>query len=77
MRKLVDALGNPAYNYMLHTTPTDHRESESYHWHIEVVPRLTRMAGFEFASGFYANPVPPEEAAARLAQEGAGAACPS
>jgi len=37
-----------------------------YHWHIEVIPRLTRVAGFEWGTGFYINPVPPEQAAAFL-----------
>jgi len=35
-------------------------------WHIEIFPRLTRVAGFEWGSGFYINPVPPEQAAAFL-----------
>lgn len=66
MRRLLATLGRPAYNYMLHTSPADRRDLEHYHWHIEVVPRLTRVAGFEFGSGFYATPVPPEEAARHL-----------
>jgi len=66
MARLLEALDNPPFNYMLHTAPTDARKLDHYHWHIEVVPRLTRMAGFEFGSGFYANPIPPEEAASRL-----------
>jgi UDPglucose--hexose-1-phosphate uridylyltransferase len=39
---------------------------QDYHWHLEIIPRLTRPAGFEEGSGFYINPVPPEEAAALL-----------
>jgi UDPglucose--hexose-1-phosphate uridylyltransferase len=34
-----------------------------YHWHMEIIPRLTRVAGFEWGTGFYINPVPPEQAA--------------
>ena len=37
-----------------------------YHWHIQIIPRLTKVAGFEWGSGFYINPVPPEDAAAFL-----------
>ena len=37
-----------------------------HHWHIEILPRLTRVAGFEWGSGFYINPTAPEEAAALL-----------
>ena len=34
-----------------------------FHWHIELLPRITRVAGFEWGTGFYINPTPPEEAA--------------
>jgi len=64
--KLESALDNPAYNYIIHTGPFDHQELPHYHWHIEVIPRLTNVAGFEWGSGFYINPVPPEDAAAFL-----------
>ena len=37
--------------------------SDHYHWHIEFVPKLTRTGGFEWGTGFYINPTPPEEAA--------------
>ena len=40
--------------------------SASYHWHLEVMPALTQVAGFEWGSGFYINPVVPEEAARYL-----------
>jgi len=63
LRRLNAALGRPAYNFMVHTNPLRDAPSPSYHWHIEVVPALTQVAGFEWASGFYINPVPPEEAA--------------
>ena len=33
-----------------------------YHWHLEMIPRLTHVAGFEWGTGFYINPTPPEEA---------------
>jgi UDPglucose--hexose-1-phosphate uridylyltransferase len=61
------ALRNPPYNYILHTSPFNDPHSGDishlYHWHIEVMPRLTKVAGFEWGSGFYINPTPPEEAA--------------
>ena len=34
-----------------------------YHWHVEIIPKLTKVAGFEWATGFYLNPTAPEEAA--------------
>jgi UDPglucose--hexose-1-phosphate uridylyltransferase len=41
-----------------------------YHWHLEVSPKLTRIAGFEQGTGFYINPTPPEEAAGFLREVG-------
>jgi UDPglucose--hexose-1-phosphate uridylyltransferase len=64
--KLQGALDNPSYNYMIHTAPFDTQALPHYHWHIEIIPRLTRVAGFEWGTGFYINPVPPEQAAEYL-----------
>lgn len=61
--KLALALDDPPYNYVLHTAPFDSTELPHYRWHFEIFPRLTRVAGFEWGSGFYINPVMPEEAA--------------
>ena len=60
------ALNHPPYNLLVHTTPFDVKTTEYYHWHIEIIPRITRVAGFEWGTGFYINPVPPENAAAFL-----------
>ncbi|MGE5244504.1 MAG: galactose-1-phosphate uridylyltransferase [Betaproteobacteria bacterium] len=57
------ALESPPYNFVLHTSPFSEDTTEYYHWHVEVMPRLTRVAGFEWGTGFYINPTPPEEAA--------------
>ena len=48
---------------MLHTSPFKEEQNDYYHWHIEILPRLTKRAGFEWGSGFYINPTLPEEAA--------------
>ena len=64
--KLEVAQDKPAYNYIIHTSPFDTQALPHFHWHIEVIPRLTRVAGFEWGTGFYINPVPPEQAAAFL-----------
>jgi UDPglucose--hexose-1-phosphate uridylyltransferase len=61
--KLESALDRPAYNYIIHTAPFDTQQLPHYHWHIEIIPRLTRVAGFEWGTGFYINPVPPEQSA--------------
>jgi len=63
VRRIGSALGRPAYNFMVHTNPLREPPSASYHWHVEVMPALTQVAGFEWGSGFHINPVPPEEAA--------------
>lgn len=63
LMKLEEALDHPAYNYIIHTAPFNANELPHYHWHLEIFPRLTRVAGFEWGSGFYINPVQPESAA--------------
>lgn len=63
LSKLDLALDDPAYNYLIHTAPFDSNELPHYHWHLEIFPRLTKVAGFEWGSGFYINPVLPEQAA--------------
>jgi UDPglucose--hexose-1-phosphate uridylyltransferase len=74
--RLREVLKDPAYNFILHTSPSllprpGRPEfwgsiEYDYHWHIELVPRITQIAGFEWGSGFHINPTPPEEAAAFL-----------
>lgn len=67
------ALGAPSYNCIINVAPnpvprpgkanywsTLHLD---YHWHIEILPRVTSIAGFEWSTGFYINPVAPEDAA--------------
>ncbi len=63
LRKLDAALERPAFNFMLHTAPLQERGLPHYHWHIEILPSLTKAAGFEWGTGFHINPTPPEEAA--------------
>jgi UDPglucose--hexose-1-phosphate uridylyltransferase len=59
-------LQQPPYNYVIHTAPAAGRDAASYHWHIEIIPRVTQVAGFEWGTGFYINPMPPEHAARYL-----------
>lgn len=60
LRAITAALDDPPYNLVLHTLPTG---EDAYHWHIEILPRLTSQSGFDWGSGFYVNPTPPEDAA--------------
>jgi UDPglucose--hexose-1-phosphate uridylyltransferase len=65
--KKIENLGpTGAYNYMIHTTPFDRSEARHYHWHIEIVPRMGNIAGFEWGTGCFINPVSPERAAKEL-----------
>ncbi len=73
LAKLSKALNNPHYNYMLHTGPVRWPRrgywttiDNDFHWHVEIIPRLTNIAGFEWGTGFYINPTIPEEAAKYL-----------
>jgi UDPglucose--hexose-1-phosphate uridylyltransferase len=62
LKKYNKVLNSPPYNFMVHTGPFGNGDMHHYHWHIEIIPRLTKMAGFEWGTGFYINPTPPEEA---------------
>ncbi|OGQ85522.1 MAG: galactose-1-phosphate uridylyltransferase [Deltaproteobacteria bacterium RIFOXYD12_FULL_56_24] len=63
MRRLDACIPNVPYNFVLHGAPLRSQPLEHYHWHFEIMPKLTMIAGFEWGSGFYINPIPPEEAA--------------
>ena len=67
------ALESPPYNLILHTAPLGEPDLPYFHWHLEIMPKLTRVAGFEIGSGFYINPTPPEDAAQYLRDVGARA----
>jgi len=66
LRRLNLALENPPFNFIVHSAPFSERAADFYHWHIEIMPKLTKVAGFEWGSGFYINPTPPEESAKYL-----------
>ncbi|MBI4335792.1 MAG: galactose-1-phosphate uridylyltransferase [Candidatus Omnitrophica bacterium] len=69
--KIKRALNSPPYNLVIHTAPFRKDAGPNrwktiehdYHWHIEIIPRLTLMAGFEWGSDVYINPTAPEQAA--------------
>ena len=63
LQRVRTALSNPSYNFMIHTAPIEPRARDAFHWHIELIPSLTKVAGFEWGTGFYINPTPPELAA--------------
>jgi UDPglucose--hexose-1-phosphate uridylyltransferase len=63
LSKAAQVLDDPAYNLVLHSSPVQENTHDYYHWHLEIIPKLTKTAGFEWGTGFYINPTPPEEAA--------------
>ena len=76
LSKLSKVLNDPEYNYIIHAAPNRFPRGgywqtieQDFHWHIELFPRLTRVAGFEWGSGFYINPMSPEEAAKFLKEQ--------
>jgi UDPglucose--hexose-1-phosphate uridylyltransferase len=63
LRRLNLALEKPAFNFIVHSAPFQEGAADYFHWHVEIMPKLTKVAGFEWGSGFYINPTPPEESA--------------
>ncbi len=76
LQRYVTELNDPPYNLMLQTAPNPIPRpgrpefwgtlEYDFHWHVELIPRLTKMAGFEWGTGFFINPVSPEDAAGFL-----------
>ncbi len=76
LQRIKRCLNDPPYNFLIHTIPNTRAGVKrtsywdtiefDYHWHIEIMPRLTGIAGFEWGTGFYINPTAPEEAAKYL-----------
>jgi UDPglucose--hexose-1-phosphate uridylyltransferase len=64
--RLETCLKDPPFNYAVHTAPVHAGDFGYYHWHIEIIPRVTHVAGFEWGTGLYINPMEPEEAARHL-----------
>jgi UDPglucose--hexose-1-phosphate uridylyltransferase len=74
LAKLNVLLQDPPFSLVLHTAPFRHASKEvswqtldrDYHWYFQLMPRLTKNAGFEWGTGIHINPTPPEEAALLL-----------
>lgn len=63
LQKMDSVLDHPSYNMVIHNSAVTDSVNEYYHWHIEIMPKLSKVAGFEWGTGFYINPVTPEDAA--------------
>ncbi len=70
LKKMKTVLGNPSYNYYLHTAPIGYANPSCYHWHMEVIPKLTRSVGFEWGTGLHIVPTLPQDAARLLREAG-------
>ena len=70
LKKIKKALGNPPYNFFIHTAPTKEDKLENFHefysWHIEILPKLSIIAGFELGTGIDINVIDPDMAAEKL-----------
>jgi UDPglucose--hexose-1-phosphate uridylyltransferase len=69
LKKINVALDDPDYNFFIHTAPISSNvlvEYDFYHWHVEIVPRLSKIAGFELGTNIFINGVDPDEGAALL-----------
>lgn len=63
LAKLYYGLGDPAYNYVIRSSPTAEQRTEHFHWYLSIIPRVSLTAGFELGSGMYINTSSPEESA--------------
>jgi UDPglucose--hexose-1-phosphate uridylyltransferase len=66
LSKIKSCLNDPSYNFFLHIFPVNYERQESFHWHIEIVPKLTKLSGFEWGTGFYVVHTDPKDAAKYL-----------
>ena len=75
LKALSDGLNDPPFNYFIHSAPLRSSPAQQYHWHLELIPKLSTAAGFEMGTGMWINVVKPEDSAAFLREriaEGAG-----
>lgn len=77
LRQLRAAFDDPDYNYAIHSAPVALASEPYLHWYVQLIPRLTKAAGFELGSGIYINPLAPEESADAMRSASAQDAQPS
>ena len=66
LAKLYRHLNDPDYNVVFHSAPIEDENKPYFLWHVQIIPRLATVAGFEIGSGIYINTALPEETAAYL-----------
>jgi UDPglucose--hexose-1-phosphate uridylyltransferase len=66
LAQLSAAFGDPDFNYAIHSAPRPGAHDPYLHWYLQLIPRMTKAAGFELGSGIFINTSPPEVAAAQM-----------
>lgn len=66
LSKIYQVLQDPPFNYYIHTAPVNKNVDKYFHWHIELIPKLTISAGFELGSGVFINIADPAKCAEDL-----------
>lgn len=66
LAKIYHGLDNPDFNYIIRSLPGQSRSNDFFHWYMSIVPRVTKVAGFELGSGMFINVALPEKSAAFL-----------
>lgn len=56
LHRLHQVLNDPPYNYIIHTSSFSELDNDHYHWHFEIMPKLTKVAGFDGAQDFISTP---------------------
>ncbi|PJE57898.1 MAG: galactose-1-phosphate uridylyltransferase [Candidatus Portnoybacteria bacterium CG10_big_fil_rev_8_21_14_0_10_36_7] len=69
IQRIFEVLGDPAYNFFLHTAPCDGGVHDHYHWHLEIMPKTGTWAGFELGTGIEISTLEPDKAAEFLRLE--------
>lgn len=64
--RYLDKFDNPPFNYYIHTAPCDGEGYPYFHWHLEVVPKLTTPGAFELGTSMMINITAPESSASFL-----------
>jgi len=69
LNKIYKGLRDPAYNFYLHTAPSDGKSHNYYHWHWTILPKTAIPAGFELGTGIEISTIEPEKAAEYLRKQ--------
>ena len=69
LSKIHKGLGDPAYNFYIHTAPCDKANYDHYHWHLNILPKTATWAGFELGAGIEISTIEPEKAAEFLRKQ--------